>query len=359
MKIIFAALLLAGFAGSQWSVAETPGLELIMSDPDWIGNAPEQPWWSDDGSQIYFRQKRTGENYRDTYRLPSAGGDPTRLMPGQLHADSGRDAVYNLRRDKTTWVASGDVFVKNLSTGAVVQITNTLAVESSPMFLVDGQTVAFKRDGSYFLYATASGSTRQLSDLRLEDDPYHPVDFDPLRDQQRRSYEALVENLRRKQAAEAASRQQRDGKRDHPLAPIYLGKKWLEQARWLSPNGQHLLLIMTSADHEEKHDQMPQYLNEAGIVTTREVRERVGRASVAHPVYVMVDLASGDFQEIDTSDLPGRSNDPLKKLRKKAIAWHVERGSNPAAVEKQLQAPKVREITHRSLAWSPGVIDWR
>ena len=353
MRRITQIVVLAALLPAAGSLAETPSLELIMSDPDWIGNAPEQAWWSDDASQVYFRAKRDGENYRDIYRVPTAEGAPVRLTPDQLNADSGPGADYSLNRDKTTWVASGDIFVKDLNAGVVIQVTNTLAVESSPIFLIDGQTVAFKRDGLYFLYSLATGSTRQLSDLRFEDDPYHPVDFDPLRDQQRRNFDSLVENQRRKQAAEAITREQRDSEREHPLHPIYLGEQWLEVSRWLSPDGQHLLLVLKSADHEDKHDQMPQYVNESGVVTTREVRERVGRDAVAHPLYVLVDMATGDFEEIDTSILPGRSSDPLKKLRKEAIAWHVEQGSNRSAVEEQLQAPELRDLTHLSLAWSP------
>jgi dipeptidyl aminopeptidase/acylaminoacyl peptidase len=127
-----------------------------MSDPDWIGNAPEQPWWSDDGDSVYYRQKRSGEDFRDVYRVPSGGGGAELLSPAQLNRA-----------------------------------------------------------------------------------------------------------------------------RQHPLQPIYLGTKWAEQTRWLSPDGQHLLLVLQSADHKDLHDQMPQYVNESGTVTTREVRERVGRA--VHP----------------------------------------------------------------------------
>jgi dipeptidyl aminopeptidase/acylaminoacyl peptidase len=353
MRMISTLLLLIAVVGGAGAAAETPALELIMSDPDWIGNAPEQPWWSDDASQVYFRQKQIGEDYRDVFRVPRAGGAPVRLTPAQRNKDSGPEAVYNLARDRSAWVAAGDVYLKHLQTGEVVQVTNTLASESSPIFLVDGQTLGFKRDGAYFLYSIRTGGTRQLSDIRFEEDPFLPKDFDPLRDQQRRSYEAVVENLRRKQTAEAAQREQRDGGRAYTMHPVYLGKKWLQQSRWLSPDGQHLLLLLKSAEHKDKHDQMPQYVNEAGTVATREVRERVGRATQAAPVYVMVDLASGEFDEIDTSDLPGRKRDPLKKLRQKAIAWHIEQGAQREAVEKQLEAPSLRDLAHLSLAWSP------
>ena len=350
---ILTVLLLAIVLIGPRSAAATPGLELIMSDPDWIGNAPEQPWWSDDGDSVYYRQKRSGEDFRDVYRVPSGGGGAELVSPAQLNRDGARGRVYNLARTRTAWAALGDIYSKDLATGAVTQVTNTLAQEQSPMFLADGQTLGFKRDGAYFLYSLETGSTAQLSDLRFEDDPYNPPDFVPLRDQQRRSYESLVENSRRKQAAEKAVRQQRDGARRHPLQPIYLGTKWAERGRWLSPDGRHLLLILASADHKDLHEQMPQYVNESGRVTTREVRERVGKGARPNALYVMVDLATGDFHEIDTSTLPGRQRDPLKKLRKQAIAWHVERGANRDAVEKKLKAPELRDLVHLSLAWSP------
>jgi dipeptidyl aminopeptidase/acylaminoacyl peptidase len=357
MRMISTALVLTGIFYSVAAFAETPNLEFIMSDPDWIGNAPEQPWWSDDGAQLYYRQKHAGEDFRDVYRLASAGGAAQRLAPQEVNRDSGRNRVYNLARTRAAWAESGDVYIKDLQSGRVTQLTNTLASESDPIFLADGTTLGFKREGLYFLYSSQSGTTRQLSDLRFEKDPYNPPDFDPLRDQQRRSYSSVVENKRREQASAAAARSQRDGGRSYPLQPIYLGaKKWSEESRWLSPNGRHLLLIVKDAKREKKrkhrHDQMPQYVNELGTVATREVRERVGRKLPPNPIYLIVDLSTGEFHEVDTTGLPGRSRDPLKKLRKKAIAWHVELGANRQAVEAQLKAPELRDLAHLSLAWS-------
>jgi hypothetical protein len=59
--------------------AEEPDLELIMSDPDWIGNEPTGCYWSDFGDAVYYRQKRQGEKFDDLYRVPAAGGNPERV----------------------------------------------------------------------------------------------------------------------------------------------------------------------------------------------------------------------------------------------------------------------------------------
>ena len=43
----------------------TLDLHTIMADPDWIGPAVEQAWWSWDGTTAYYELKRAGSNIRD------------------------------------------------------------------------------------------------------------------------------------------------------------------------------------------------------------------------------------------------------------------------------------------------------
>ena len=73
------SLLLGAAAGT--AANSGPSLELIMSDPDWIGNAPESPWWGEDSASVYYRAKRIGEDIRDTYRV-SSDTAAERLAPG-------------------------------------------------------------------------------------------------------------------------------------------------------------------------------------------------------------------------------------------------------------------------------------
>src|SRR5579863_3201518 len=49
-------------------------LEGIMADPDWIGNPPESPSWSEDGTAIYYRQKQLGHEQRDLVKIDLATG---------------------------------------------------------------------------------------------------------------------------------------------------------------------------------------------------------------------------------------------------------------------------------------------
>ena len=355
MQRTIGAMLLSLLTGL--AAASDPTLELIMADPDWMGNAPESPWWSDDGRHVYYRRKKTGENYRQVFRVGVLGGEPGAVAPAAVNAQSGRDAVYNRRRTRSAWIEADDVYLKDLGSGRVTQVTNTVVAESALLFLADGERLGFKRDGVYYLFELNGATTRQVSDIHYTDDPHNPPGFDSLREQQRAHYSAMMEDKRRKLAAETAMRRGRDAGREVPLQPLYLGKRWQEIDRLLSPDGRHLLLVVKDKQWEKqrrhRHDQMPNYVTEAGTVQHREVRERVGRAVPPNAIYVMVDLASGEIQELDTSALPGRGKDPLAQQRREAIKWHLARGAEREAVNKVLEAPAQRNIVHQQAQWSP------
>jgi hypothetical protein len=55
--------------------ASTPvTLDQAMAHPDWIGNPVEAAWWSWDGKQVYYKQKRTGSPLRDTFAVGARQG---------------------------------------------------------------------------------------------------------------------------------------------------------------------------------------------------------------------------------------------------------------------------------------------
>src|SRR5215217_6295534 len=101
-------------------------LEQIMADPDWIGNPPEDPYWSDDGRSIYYERQREGigEQKKDLFRVDvsrgatGAIGEAVRIDP----AERGREDApgeRNRQRTRKVYAWEGDIFVKDLKTGKV------------------------------------------------------------------------------------------------------------------------------------------------------------------------------------------------------------------------------------------------
>src|SRR5690606_33692176 len=112
------AFALACLATAATALAAPPPLtlETIMANPDWIGPAVESPYWSADGSAIYYRLKRDGSSIRDLYRVNPASGQVHKLANDELAASDG-PPVFDRTHRRAAFVRHGDVFVRELANG--------------------------------------------------------------------------------------------------------------------------------------------------------------------------------------------------------------------------------------------------
>jgi dipeptidyl aminopeptidase/acylaminoacyl peptidase len=346
-------MLLALVCGGALS-ADGPDLELIMSDPDWIGNAPTEFYWSDSGEEVYFDLKRVGEDFSDLHAVSAGGGEARRVAPADEWKSSNASRVYNAARTRVAWIHRGDIMVKDLSSGEIRQATRTTAEELSPMFMADGTSLAFVRDKVHFVYDTSTGTTSEAADIRFEKHP-DEQSFDTLREQQLRNLETLREDKRRAEALEAHGESRRHEDPAGAPLPIYLGDEYTEVGRSLSPSGRYLLVTVTDHEAEEgRHGIMPNYVTEDGYTSIAETRTRVGRNLPAAQQLLLIDLVAGTFETVDHAALPGLDDDPLEDLRESAIDWHVERGADREEVEKAVAAPETRAVTVERIIWNSG-----
>ncbi|TBR13571.1 MAG: S9 family peptidase [Lysobacter sp.] len=318
--LLFSALVLAtctGVTHAQPQAAPRVTLEQAMADPDWIGNAVEQAWWSWDGRSAYYTQKREGATIRDTYRLPVTGGMPTKVDGAQRAVIDGADAVVDATGARLAFARNGDIFVRDLSTGALTQVTRTDTQESRPQWGPQGQLV-FRAGNDWFAWRAGTG-VAQASLLRTENDPAKPPKADDLRDRQLR----LIDTLRNDRARRDAAREQDKAWRaaDPTSAPpaAYLGKDLELVDSALSPDGRWLLAVTYAKDANlGQQGKLPKYVTESGYEEFEEVRTRVARNAPAPHRLWLVEVATGNVREMKFDDLPGIKADPLAELRRKA-----------------------------------------
>jgi dipeptidyl aminopeptidase/acylaminoacyl peptidase len=346
------AVVLAALACSSALSAE-PDLELIMSDPDWIGNPPTGAYWSDSGEQVYYEQARAGEDFSDLYVVAAGGGEAERVAAADESRSANATRIYNADRSRVAWILRNDIWVKDLDSGAARQVTRTAAEESSLMFMADGRSVAFLRDDVYFVHDTETGLTSQPVELKFEENPEAEEGFDALREHQLREMDTLREDKRREEAAETHARARKRQDPAGPPLPAYLGGDYELVRQSLSPAGDYLLLVLKDADAKEgRKEDMPQYVTESGYTETEETRIRVGRSQPAAHTILLLDVATGTFAAVDPSSLPGIDDDPLAELRDSALEWHVERGADREAVEAALEAPEQRPVNVEGIEWN-------
>jgi dipeptidyl aminopeptidase/acylaminoacyl peptidase len=326
--VSFLLLVSGAFAiAPQAAMAAAPSvvtLEKIMSDPDWIGTPPENPYWADDSRAVYFERKRTGEEVNDLYRLEldaSQGSEPVRVADeerGQVDVASG-----DVSEDRAWKVYSrqGDLYLKDLRTGALRQLTRTADPETDPRFLAGDTRISFSRDGSLYIYELPTSLISQPAELRLEKDPEEAEKKEKtlLEEEQLELFEVLRKRKRDREAQREAEQAEQKADPTRPPLPWYLGEEIDIVQSSLSPNGDWMIIVTQPKEIDQgKISPMADFVTESGYVETREVRPKVGTGKPVSPTVLLLDLRNHEKHEVDLGTLPGIQDDPLKELREKA-----------------------------------------
>lgn len=341
-------------------------LEMIMADPDWISRPPENPIWSTDSKQVYFRRKRKGTDVRDWFRVAATGGKVEKVPLKELSTSVPASGDETLDHSRMAFTRDGDVFIQNLSTGTQRQLTRTSASESGVSFLAGEQRVQFRRDGVLLIRDLRTGLESEPVVVRFDDPP--PED-DPKaqekeeEEKKKRGYVAeqehdLFEYLQREEALRNAAK-----KADHQedLAntrnvdrPVYLGKGLTQVSQTLARNARWLALVVTKAEPGKRGraDQMPVWVRDDGYVENRPVRSLVGDDPESSHQLKLIDLRTRNVADVDLSGLPDLTVDRLAWLKKPepSAVQAPDASPTPAASEETVpsQPPVQSDHTQNS-----------
>ena len=345
-----ALIALPAFAATDTPVT----LEQIMANTDWIGNQPEQGYWGYDSKSVYYSQKREGSALHDLYVEDTAGGAPRKLADSELPNASVADGAYNLARTLHVFVRNDNLFVRDMKTGALRQLTRYTGKKKDPSFMADGSRVQWHEDNDIYLYDLNSGMTSMAADVRLTDDPAKddgPKNY--LQAEQPRLFDFLADAKANKQARTDQQSAERNADPAQVAAPWYLGSKISVSQSSLSPDGRWLVLVTQAKSYDEgAAGIMPNYVTDSGYVETSKEHTYVGLNPPAAQQVKVLDLQNHTSFDLDLTQLPGIKTDPLAELRKSAVEWDVQHGIERKTAEDSVKAPAVREVGVGGLAWS-------
>ena len=319
-RLIVVSLLAAcGLAHGQAAPGTGTPITLTeaMADPDWIGHPVESMWWRWDGRAIEYTQRRTASTVRDTWRVGIDGASVPVRVEGAARGDlEGANPVYDAGGTRMAFIRNGDVFVRDLRSGALTQLTRSQASESRLQWSRDGALVF--RSGDDW-YRWSGGLVAQAATVRAEDAPGKPPKADDLRDRQLRLFETLKRERERRDAARRQDEAWRAQDPSQLALPAYLGKDVAIDDSALSPDGRWLLVATHAKGADEgQGGRMPKYITESGYEEVEDVRTRVGRGDPLPQALWLVEVATGNVRELKFDVLPGIAVDPLAQLRKAA-----------------------------------------
>jgi hypothetical protein len=292
-----------------------------MADPDWIGPPVESAWWSWDGKRAYFPLKRQGSSLRDLYAVDVSGGAPmTRIADSERAGLDAINPVYDSARHRSAFVRNGDVFVRDLASGAFMQLTRGVDAAADPEFAAGDSGLIWHVGDTWYRYRFDQRVTETVVALKAEKDPHAPPGKnDPMRDAQLRLFDTLRKDKEERDAQRAHDRQLRSVDPTRAPAPLYLGDDVAILATSLSPDGRWLIAVVAPKGADAgRVGKLQKFVTESGYEEQEDERTRVGRNSPAGQTFKLIDLRDGTVSNLSVDALPGIDADPLAAMRKAA-----------------------------------------
>jgi dipeptidyl aminopeptidase/acylaminoacyl peptidase len=297
--------------------ASTPvTLDQAMAHPDWIGTPVEAAWWSWDGKQVLYKQKRTGSPVRDIFAVGATKAGSVQVKDAELSKLDSADVLFNRERTRAIVLRNGDLFERDLKTGALVQVTRSNGTAIfTPQYSADGRAIQFRMGDDWYSWNRVDRIVAPVAVLRAVKDP-NVQEADALRDMQLRLIATLKRQKNEREATRARTEEERRADPTRAPGPIYLGDKAAILSSALSPDGRWLLVVTGSKEAKTgRAGKMPRYVTESGYEEFSEERTRVGRNTPQGHGLKLVDLATREVKDLALDALPGIAVDPLAALR--------------------------------------------
>lgn len=362
----------------------TLSLKQIMADPDWIGQPVASAWWQLDGAAIYFEQERPNSDLMDTHIIDLTTGEQSQVTFAERAGMDGPQPIFDVTGSRAAFIRDGNVFVRDLRTDALTQLTKDPTQDRQIQFSSDAQTLYFLRGSQWHGVQIETGLTYPVSNIQFADDPDEPSD-DYLTQMQQRLFTSLASDLAQEQARRAEQVRATQEDPTQAPAPWFVGDKMRPVVSSLSPDGRYLLQVVTPKSYARGQEgQMPHYVTLDGYIETESVRTRVGRNDPAPHFLWLMDLVSRSVTPLSLDALSTIQTDPLADLKQingvdpwpegkardvsiNGIQWHPT--ANIAAIQIRSRDNKDRwiatldpaqgELFERHHLHDPAWINWR
>lgn len=300
------------------NAGEVITLEQIMADPDWFGRAPESWYWGDDSKTIFYKQKQLGNPLRDLWgKRVDSNKEAQQVSLSKQHIVADSNAKRNHDNSLEVYSFEGNVFVKNLASKSVKQITYTSANESEALFLTNGN-IAYRVDDIFYSHDLTTGQIVELANLQMAEQPkgveaptsylakeqHKLINYIALQQRNRKLKDQQTENLAKQNAAITVTK-------------YYFGKDNRVSHASLSPAGDKLLVSITAAkSSRDDTDIMPNYVTNDGIIAAEKVRARVANNRQYKEELFFIDLKKGEKSSLSYTTLPDFDTDVLASVKK-------------------------------------------
>jgi dipeptidyl aminopeptidase/acylaminoacyl peptidase len=246
-------------------------VDSIMRGPKLVGYEPTGLRWSADSRELYFEWRRPQDEEAATWVVARDGGEPRKLTDEERRKAPPVGGTWDRARGRVLFVEQGDVVLFDAVSRTRRQITRTTGAEASPRWARNETAVTFVRDNNLFVVPLDTGAIEQLTDVQARrQEP---------RDTEAEKFVKAEEQKLITYTREQTERRKKDEeKRKKDALPVFeiAPPRQSVQDLMLSPDNEHVFLMVTERGDGAKQTVVPSYVTESGYTEDISARTKVG-----------------------------------------------------------------------------------
>jgi dipeptidyl aminopeptidase/acylaminoacyl peptidase len=280
-------------------------VEKIMRHPKWIGVAPNHVFWSPDSKTVNFYWNPEGALSDSLYSINLQNPIPHKKTREERRNLPSRFGCYNRAHTKMVYEKHGDIFLYEMPSGNIIQITNTVSKEYGPYFTGDEKKIIFTIGHDAFSWEITSGKFAQLT--HFEKGSKTATSLTEQEEWLKQDQLTHSEVLKERTAKHELKKKNKEA--EHPKKPkvIYLEDKVLELVQ-VSPD-EKFVLFEISKNANPKKTIVPNYITTSGFTEDINSRTKVGEPLSSNELYVY-DIVRDTVLKVRTDDIPGITDTP-------------------------------------------------
>ena len=303
MKRLLTIFILIGSPALYAQQLGTLTVEKIMRDPKWMGVAPANIQWDENSRNIYFNWNPENADTDGLYQISLQKRNPE-IVANISRRNLDRGAlIYSRDRSKVLFERSGDLVLKNTTTGVENFLINTVERESNPTFNTDESKVIFQRGDNLFSISLVDGALSQLSNFtRTRTRPVTQLSKqdDWLKKDQLRELDIIKKKDTDRQNAD------RRIKEDAFKKPkeFYLDERSALNSIRISPDEKFIVFRVLKSAENNRNTIVPNYVTASGYTEDINGRTKVGNALASFESYIY-DIQRDSIFPVSTKEIAG------------------------------------------------------
>ncbi|MCH1929494.1 prolyl oligopeptidase family serine peptidase [Shewanella sp. A25] len=338
-------------------VSQQLTLNQIMANPDWMGVFAKEAYWSDDSQSVFFARQPSASPLRSYYQQGINDSRAVELAIDKLHAADQQFGVFDNAKANKAYLYQGNIFVKNLSSGKITQLTRQRNAIKGLRYLNNGD-IAYWQGDNVFQIHQDTGLVEQLAEIKMAKAPagvQEPSTY--IAKQQHRLIKYVALQQENAKAKEQFNNELQKSDPTLAASTWYLGDAEVVSELSLSPDGRYVFAALTDKNYtgSSEHDIMPNYLGSQGYIDPVPVRARVAEDVLPGQRFVVLDLKEHKQVDVTIEGLTGFDEDVLAKVKaENAKAKGESYDSTAAQQDKQPRKIQLME----DWGWTQSAIQW-